>query len=243
MRRRFPIVAAALLSAAASARAEPPGEAEALLREVDAKITAAKALRIEYEITGDAPGFPARGSVVLADRNRFRCEVTFKPTLGTWLAVGDGKRTVGSADGSAPPSYPSGPAPAWHNETLRRWLGRGGTAMSALMMAEYLRTAGGGEPGPAVGPATSNARLLPDEEIGGVKARVVEYDLTWKGVGPEGQPPTSIKVRVWIDPKTKLPVRRAMDWGKDAFGLALTAVHTKFEIDPKLDDRLFELPR
>jgi outer membrane lipoprotein-sorting protein len=92
----------------------------------------------------------------------------------------------------------------------------------------------------------SNVKLLPDEEVGGVKARVVAYDLTWKAFGT----PDTVKMRVWIDPKTKLPLRRTMTVKLPAVGqpgagvkdAVYTAVHKKFEINPKLDDKLFELP-
>jgi hypothetical protein len=240
MRRITPFIITVLLMAASPAPAFPPpaGEAEQLLRQVDETITAAKALRVEFEIDGGGvPDFPLRGSVVLAEGNRFRFEMRFKDSREPdWAAVGDGKRMAPLGNGnrlSVP--YPKAAAPAWHNAAVRRWLGRGGTAMSVLMMAEHLQATDSRERGAEAGPVASKARVLPDEMVGGVKARVVEYELTWKGAAPQ----EPIKTRVWIDPKTKLPVRRTMDWS----GIKFTATHTKFEIDPKLDDSLFELPK
>jgi outer membrane lipoprotein-sorting protein len=213
------------------------GEAELLLHQMDETIRAAKTLRIEFEITGTEheSWFPLRGSLVLADRNRYRFE--WRTTGGPEdLTVGDGERigTRGLLKFRGPEFRPQ---PDWHNEVLRSWLGRGGTVMSALVM-EVLKTADGRVPGPGVGPCTSKARLLPDEEVNGVKARVVEYDLTWPRLLP-ADPSKPIKVRVWIDPKTKLPIRRSMADGTHRF----TATHTKFELNPKLDDVLFVLPK
>ena len=82
----------------------------------------------------------------------------------------------------------------------------------------------------------SNGRLLPEEKLNGVKVRVVEYDLGW---------PTMLdkvdfaKVRVWIDPNSKLPLRRTMTFQLGKEEKVYTAAHTKFELDPALDDKFF----
>jgi outer membrane lipoprotein-sorting protein len=228
---------------------EKPTEADLLLARMDATIRNARSLRMEVTITspGGLPPLPARGSVVLDDRNRFRLELALADDTPktTWIAVADGKAMVG-VGGSGPvpvPPYLKGLVPAWHNDVLRRWLGKGGTMFSVQAMAWYLQRAKGKEPGPEVGPFVSKSRLLPDEEIGGTKARVVEYDLTWKGVWDVTGEPTPVKVRVSIDPKTSLPVRRTVDWGPRSYLSDFTATHTRTEIDPKLDDKLFELPK
>ena len=232
-----------------------PSDADRLLSEMDAAVTAARTLRIDFEIR-TPPNFlrlsdrstPAKsfnGSLVLGDRNRFRYELH-----GDFpgLLVSDGTRLGGTWIGMG---YPPGdiPLPAWHNEVLRAWLGRGGTLLSMIGMSQVLTSRPVAGPGPGDGPRATNARLLPDEDVRGVKARVVEYDLTWVGPGLDpasGTQPT--RVRVWIDPKTRLPVRRTMTPTAGRGEAAdpeqqFTAIHTKFELDPKLDDKLFELPK
>jgi outer membrane lipoprotein-sorting protein len=224
-----------------------PTEPDLLLAQMDAAIRAAKNLRVELQITSPLPVLqkPARATMIVAERNRFRFELTVPDqTTEPWIAISDGRRMTGSGEKGFFPIYPGVGAPAWHNEVLRRWLARGGTMGAVLTMAGYLQEPGTVEPDVADGPVVAKARLLPDEMVNGVKARVVEYELTFAGIPRKAQLSAKpIAVRVWIDPKTFLPLRRTMDWGKEAYGLILTAEHIKFELDAKLDDKLFELPR
>src|SRR5262245_49340036 len=128
----------------------PPGEAELLLREVDAKITAANSLRIEFEIRDGSGGKGKpliQGSVVLADRNRFRHEVEL-PTLDSRrrsAVISDGKRLGSVGQDRIAPPLPK--LPAWHNEVLRSWLGRGGTYLSAAAVFDHASREGGAKPG------------------------------------------------------------------------------------------------
>ena len=227
----FPLVL--LLSAAHFAL--PPNEAELLLREMDAKIRAAKTLRVEFEIKLRAESV-ARGSLVLADGNRFRSEFAVNTGGPPTVLVSDGVRVRGGAAGL--PAAVT--VPAWHNEALRSWLGRGGTFLSMSAAARLVDKGTAERPELADGPRVTKARLLPDEEVGGVTARVVEYDLTWRAL-PSGF--RVAKVRVWIDPRTRLPVRRTMMIGGKSGGETFAATHTRFEIDPKIDDKLFEIPK
>jgi outer membrane lipoprotein-sorting protein len=223
-----------------------PGEAELLLRAVDARIAAAKSLRIEFVIDSRTFGRFTRGSVLLADGNRFRQEMKtlwLPPTL----VIGDGKGVFARpAAGAADAAFPSDSEPDWHNAVLQSWLGRGGTFLARAAVSERIGKHAAGRPGPSDGPRTSNAMLLPDETVNGAPARVVEYDLVWPLLPKEF---AGGKVRVWIDAKTKLPLRRTLVLaqpmvleGKPVEDV-LTATHTKFEIDPKLDAGLFELPK
>lgn len=215
--------------------------AEALLREMDAKITAAKTLRIEFELWGEGDKPWVKGSLAIAERNRIRCELQFRnEPQPTAVLVGDGKRrSIVSGDKAE-----ILPMPDWYTEVVKSWLGRGGTYLSLWKVEQFrARTPVGKKPGPGSGPKLSNVRLMPDEEVNGVKCRVVGYDLA----GEKDDLPDA-HGRVWIDPKTKLPVRRELDFGFGVPGARTkarpsTAVHTKFEIDPKLDDKLFEIPK
>lgn len=213
----------------------PPSEAETLLREMDKKIAAAKTLCVEFEVRlrGEAV---ARGSLALADGNRFRNEFAVGTGAPPRVLVSDELRMSGSAAGR--PTAVT--VPAWHNEVLRSWLGRGGTFLSMSAAARLVDKGTATRPGPADGPHVSRARLLADEEVDGVKARVVEYDLNWNAL-PSGF--RVAKVRVWIDPGTKLPVRRTMLFGGKSGGETFTAIHSKFEIDTEIEEKRFELPK
>jgi outer membrane lipoprotein-sorting protein len=222
---------------------EMPTEADLLLARMDAKIRTAKALRVEFEVRDASAGKGdpvAKGSLVLADRNRFRHEVaSFILLPAKWVTVSDGKRIGGVPPHMNAPPFP--PLPEWHNEVLRAWLGRGGTFLSPAAVLEYAGRAGGKKPGPDDDPRVTGAKLLPDEEVGGVKARVVAYDLSWRLLGPDPED-RAMKVRLWIDPKTGLPVRRTMTARKQGREVTYTEALTTFEVDPKIDDKLFEVP-
>jgi len=205
---------------------------------MDARITAANAIRIEFEIRNDTPGKGDQvlnGSLILGERNRLRFEQSGWMTA---MAVSDGRRTVTVV--VKPDEKRSQETPEWFNEVLKRWLGRGGTYISTARAFEYLDSSD--RPGPVDAPQVSNVKLAPDEEVGKVKARVVEYDLKWvKHPAVDGA--DTARVRVWIDPKTELPIRRQMTFRVEDKDETYTATHTKFELNPKLNDKLFELPR
>jgi hypothetical protein len=130
--------------------------------------------------------------------------------------------------------------PEWFGETLRAWLGRGGTYVSTAKALEYSDNPEVSRPGKEEGPRVSNAQLMPDEKVGGVTAKVIDYDLAWERLPTTAN---TARVRVWIDPATKLPLKRTMTFPVGAKGESFTAVHTKFEVDPKVDDTLFRLPK
>jgi outer membrane lipoprotein-sorting protein len=207
---------------------------------MDAAITAAKTLRIEVEIRNDRPGKGEqflKGSLVLGGRNRLRFE---QDGWMTATAVSDGRRTVIVA----PDERVTRDTPDWFNDVLKGWLGRGGTYVSTSKAFDLLDSPGTARPGPADGPRVANAKVLSDEKVGGVRCRVVEYDLAWVE-HPAVSGADTARVRVWIDPETKLPVRRTMTFpiGDGDRADSYTATHTKFEVNPKLDDKLFELPK
>lgn len=215
-----------------------PNDAEHLLAEMDAKIATAKTIRIQFTIddsNADTKQRLADGTLVISTRNRFRYDLTGNVTA---KVVSDGRQLVSVF--AKPAEKKSQLAPVWFNDILKSWLGRGGTFISCGKILDYAHASAGEQPSDKVGPKTSKARMLPDEDVNGIKARVVEYDLAFpKMLGDMD----AAKVRVWIDPKTKLPIRRTMKFRFGSEDKTYTAIHTKFEIDPKLEDNLFELPK
>jgi hypothetical protein len=156
----------------------------------------------------------------------------------TASVVSDGKRLVTVV--VSPAERKSRPMPEWFGDTLRAWLGRGGTFVSTAKALEYADNPEVSRPGTEEGPRVSNARLMSDEKVGGMTATVIDYDLSWERLPTAGN---TARVRVWIDPATKLPLKRTMTFPVGAKGESFTAVHTKFEIDPKVGDTLFRLPK
>ena len=224
--------------ALAVAPAAPPSDAEKLLGEVDAKLTAARTLRIEFEIRRADPKKadeqPLKGALVLGTGNRVRFD------MSGWLtasAVSDGKQLATVVVNPAERKVQA--TPEWFGETLRAWLGRGGTYVATARILEFAADPEVSRPGTEDGPRVSNAKLMPDEKVGDVTARVIDYDLSWERLPTAS---STARVRVWIDPETKLPIRRTMTFPVGAKGESFTATHTKVEVDPKLDDKLFRLP-
>jgi outer membrane lipoprotein-sorting protein len=86
----------------------------------------------------------------------------------------------------------------------------------------------------------TNARMLPSEDLKGLKAQVVEYDLAFSNLIANVD---TAKVRLWVDPKSKLPLRRTLTFKFGTEDKTYTAIHTKIEVDTKLDQKLFELPK
>lgn len=215
-----------------------PNDAELLLADLDAKITAAKAIRIQFTIddsNADTKQRLADGTLVISTGNRFRYDLTGNITA---TVVSDGKQLVNVL--AKPAEKKSQLAPVWFNDVLKSWLGRGGTFISCGRILEYANASIGEQPSDKVGPKTSKARMLPEEDVNGIKACVVEYHLAFpKMLGDMD----AAKVRIWIDPKTKLPIRRTMKFRFGSEDKTYTANHIKFEIDPKLEDKLFELPK
>ena len=206
---------------------EVRSEAYSLLSVMDSKIAAARTLRIEV-VTDSREDGRLQETLLIASGNRYRREA--KRSNSTYsekfYVVCDGQQTYGTLDhpgvaGRDPEgaAFSRMPVPDWEADVLRRRHSRGPTPGEAIDETE-----------PKDGGRTSNAKLLPDEEVNGVRARVVEYDLSRPGST------ATVRVRVWIDARTGLPLRRVV-------GDALTETYTKFEIDPKLDDKLFELPK
>jgi outer membrane lipoprotein-sorting protein len=218
--------------------APPTNEAESLLREMDGRIVAAKSLRIEFTIDDSADGKPQRlteGTLLIADGNRVRYDLTGMVTANV---VSDGKQLVSVF--AKPLEKKSQLTPAWFNDVLKAWIGRGGTFITFGKVLEYANKSVGEEPGDKVGPRATNARLLPSEKLKEIKVHVVEYDLAFTRLIADVD---AAKVRVWIDPKSKLPLRRTMTFKFGTDEKTYTAIHTKIEVDPKLDPKLFELPK
>jgi outer membrane lipoprotein-sorting protein len=218
--------------------APPTNEADLLLREMDAKIVAAKSLRIEFTIDDSGDGKPTRlteGALLVADGNRVRYDLTGMITASV---ISDGKQLESVF--AKPLEKKSQLTPAWFNDVLKAWIGRGGTFVAFGKVLEYANKSVGEEPGDKVAPHATNARMLPSEDLKGIKVPVVEYDLTFPKLIADVD---TAKVRLWIDPKSKLPLRRTLTFKFGTEEKTYTAIHTKIEIDPKLDPKLFELPK
>jgi outer membrane lipoprotein-sorting protein len=80
-------------------------------------------------------------------------------------------------------------------------------------------------------------KLAGTEKIGHRKAHVVEYLI-------ESQhSKVPIKATVWIDAQTQLPLKRALIAEFRKVSRRITETYNEFILDPKLDAKLFEIPK
>ena len=220
--------------------AAPPADGEQVLQELDKKITAAKTLRIEFEVSQEAGGLSrllASGVVRVAGKNRFRTEIDFHSDAQTRheVTICDGTTAV-RRTGPSPAELKEAEkrtVPTWYTSALLERLGRGGTFLATELMWQQAKDPKADRPGGGLAFVTTNVALGAPEKVKEAECWVVDYDLA-----PGDGNPTA-KTRVWVDPKTGLPVRRRME----VLGTVLTATHSAFAIDEKVDDKLFELPK
>jgi outer membrane lipoprotein-sorting protein len=86
----------------------------------------------------------------------------------------------------------------------------------------------------------SEFKLGAKERVGTVDAQAVQYSVKFGGLTTG--PAEKVVVTVWIDPKTQLPLKRKVIVGNQEADY-FTEVYTEFVIDPKLDAKVFELPK
>jgi outer membrane lipoprotein-sorting protein len=230
---------ASLLALAAVCSA-PPADGEQVLADLDKKVTAAKTVRIEFEVNQESGGLTnllASGVVRIDDRNRFRTEIDFHTDgrRGREVTVCDGTTAVRLTGPSPAELKPAGKraVPPWYTTAVRERLGRGGTFLAVELLAQHATDPKAARPGAEAAIQTDKAVLGPAaEKINDVECWVVDYELTAGGG-------LTAKARVWVDQKTGLPVRRRLE----ALGNVFTATHAAFALDEKTDDKLFELPK
>jgi outer membrane lipoprotein-sorting protein len=210
-----------------------PNEAEKLFREMEAKLTKAKTVECTYEAKIEAPetapikSGTAKGAVLLGEGNRFRMEAPFES--GKLTFVCDGKKMAIISDDNAQKN----PVGEGGREELRVTVARGGgtvffTGNSPLFsipfdgrsFEEKLRV--------------SDFKLGQKEMVDKQEAQVIHYHLGKKGTA---------EVKVWIDTKTHLPLKRVVAEGEGDEKVTFTETYTKLTIDGKIDPKQFELPK
>jgi outer membrane lipoprotein-sorting protein len=224
-----------LLAAVCSA---PPASGEEVLQEADRVIVDAKTLRIEFEMGQEVGGQTrpmASGVVRLSDRNRFRTEIDYpsdhQPRREVTICDGTvAVRLTGPSPAELKPGKRRA-VPPWYVAAVRERLGRGGTFLATELVWQHATDPKADRPGPELAFETGKVALGTPEKVGEVDCWVVEYDLSVAGL--------SARSRVWVTPKTGLPVRRRVE----VLGNVFTATHTAFVVDEKMEDKLFELPK
>ena len=87
----------------------------------------------------------------------------------------------------------------------------------------------------------SEFKLGKKEKIGEREAQVIEYKLAYEEAAKE-TPDLSLSEKLWLDVETHLPLKRVVV-GKLKKEFTCTEEYSEFTLNPKVDAKLFELPK
>jgi outer membrane lipoprotein-sorting protein len=215
-------------------------EAEKLFRAMEEKIHRARAFRVAVDIKitaerqkGKDQGGQLKGSLILTQDNKARLTLRGK-VAGEAMnreMVSDGKHITCKDYLPEPPERATQTAPKKLHAMLSMLLTRAGVygTSESIVVAN-----GFGEQIPA-----SVQRIDAWDfkggaaaKVGGREARVVRYKVGRKGEGVA-------QATVWIDAKTLLPLRYVIGDGTGR----LTEIYHELTLDPKVDAKVFALPK
>jgi outer membrane lipoprotein-sorting protein len=220
------LLTSALVTSAIAQVGDP--EAARLLRKMGEKILAAKALKVTYQF--DAPPGPGggkkKGVLLLGEGNRLRWEDSLVGDGGqdlTTLIVCDGKQLVSSG----PLSWFTKRVPA--RPTLGKAARRAFSQLGLLLLETELPQIEGGKEKPSL--PIGNFKRLEDEQLAGRDAQVIEYMAGIAGLAEIGP------IRLWIDAKTGLPLKRQTGKGKEM----VTEIYSEIKLNPEIAGDAFSL--
>jgi outer membrane lipoprotein-sorting protein len=244
-------LALAILSCVLPLAAGPDegSEAEKLFRDMEKKINDAKTVECKFDCAietiqnGKSKGgkFDCAGSLLLGEGNR--CNLLVKTTSAgdkkswQWLTVSDGRTMFGTTGNYYGPEGLKKPSKQALPENLCAVL-RSGITRSGLE-----RTYQGGERATGIehGRVKSTREvdeafrfsLAGKEKLDGRDVRVIHYNL-------KSYPP--LRVRLWLDADTNLPLQRELIWTGVAGDHTTTEKYTELKLDGAIDPKKFELP-
>jgi outer membrane lipoprotein-sorting protein len=209
-------------------------EAERLFQAMASKVVAAKGLKIVCKTSVEHGSNVYRVDVTLyaASDNRLRVHAVgaLKSKKDEeLLAIANGKKLAVAPMGKG--EFTTREVPADYKDKLLDLLVRTavGTALDELVRPGTQPT--------AEELTLSNFKLGAREKVDGKReARVVEYELGLKQKGG------GLKVKLWIDTQTMLPVYRVMTITAGTTESRFTEVFSEFAVEPAVDAKLFELP-
>jgi outer membrane lipoprotein-sorting protein len=230
------VVAVALLFPVSAVQAQDGVAAQKLYEATQQKLTKAKAHKVEFAADAqfDDP-VTMKGTLILAVGNRlhltFEAKRLKRASKGLW--VSDGKTLVIKEDRGGKPFDNAEPVPEKLFEDAAGLLVHGAAGLTLLRIADRL---GPEKEGMAL--KASGFKLLGKEKVGDREALTIEYQLAIAGAKE------LVQCKVWLDPQTQLPLKRMVELhlaGKLEFRIVET--YSRWELDPKLPDDTFTLPK
>jgi len=213
-------------------------EAEELFRKMEDKVHKAKSIQYESETVVEGP---EKMSMVvkatLAEGNKANMSVT---------AEVDGKKVgvQGVSDGKKS-RRKHGNEPVKMEETPKNMNIALSSTLTRLGITGMAATRDSKEEDPLKADKFDKDKFIPlsdfkmgaKEKVGDIETQIVEYSIRLRKDSP------AIPVKVWIDPKTNLPVKRAYETSDRGKPSKVTETIKTLKLDEKVDEKLFELPR
>ena len=225
------------LAFALLALAPQENEAEQLFTKMCAKIAAARTMRVRFETTL-TPGPKAQvstGTLHMDQGNRARMEIEVKDKgdAGKILFVSNGAK-MRLRQGQSPLAGAAVP-------NLTNFFGRlAGWGLlygvPAIFRDEWPRDEQFEQALKAY--RKEVFALGPKEKVGERDAQVVTFVL----VITDEDDRSKIRVVIWVDPQTLLPLKKEFRSFKDEATVYTAETYTEFKLDEKFDEALFELP-
>ena len=211
-------------------------DAEKRIREFEKKLDAAKTLQVTFESRAqsirDSGTF--QGTLTVAEGNKMHLEgsIDLDGKTVKWKKVSDGNKTTeeGLDRGSRP-------TPKKLTDNIRSSLAHGGFIMAAFLSAE---DSAGNVHWPAF--QVSAFELGKEDKVGTRRAQIVACKLTPITTG-EKKTDITFTETIWLDVETKLPLKRVFEGMFGDKKINFTETYEKFVLDPKIDEKMFELPK
>jgi hypothetical protein len=208
-------------------------EAEKLYRSFEKKLAAAKTFKVAFDLEVNALQLKYKGDVTVSVGNKLTASAagTQDNKPDSWALVSDGAKIglkhnkegrEGRLELAATPQQLS----AYFTGHLLK-----GGVLLALQDMKLKRLA---ENSPdKIG--LTGFKIVGKEKIGDREAQVVEYTAQAK----EGK----LACRLWFESKTNMPLKRTVELSEGREQFRIVELYTNWQLDPKLKDDEFALPK
>jgi outer membrane lipoprotein-sorting protein len=215
--------------------------AQKLYEAMEQKIAKCKAFRFDFEIDTDQGGpMKAKGILILASDNRLKVtfEVESKIKDGTrkskGIMISDGKTFAETMETDSKPTTDSKAVSGKLFGVFVEQFCRTGAFTSVEGIHRLHRANPKEDPLPKPG----GFKLLTKEKIAGRDTNVIEFQLM------DADPDTKMTCKLWLDPESNLPLKRIFEVDrKGLFRRQVIETYSHWELDPKLPDGTFALPK
>jgi outer membrane lipoprotein-sorting protein len=208
--------------------------AQKLYEAMEQKLAEAKAHKFAFEIDGLGDGVPMKlkGAMILAAGNRLKMTIdgqVGKMPMKT-ITVSDGKTLAAHGELEGKPVKTSQPVDDKLFERLASWLPRAGLLLSFERIVSKNHK--------VPGQLKFDSKVIGKDKTGGRDALAIEYQFAF----PDDK--DMMNCKLWVDEQTNLPLKRILEANRDGkLVLRVVETYTQWELDPKLPEGTFTLPK